>query len=71
MNRTDTPSLPNPWIALHRSSLTHHLEQCVPRGAGQALDRVVDAAHALLAGRFLTTVCALCALLIVPLAWFG
>jgi hypothetical protein len=71
MNRTDSPLLPNPWIALHRSSLIDHIEQCVPRGAGQAWDRVVDAAHALLAGRFLTTVCAVGALLIVPLAWFG
>lgn len=74
MNRTDSLApipIANPWIALHHSSLVHHLEQCVPRGAGQAMDRVVEALHSLLSSRFLTTVGALCALLIVPIAWFG
>ena len=74
MNRTDSLAqirMANPWIALHRSSLVHHLEQCVPRGAGHALDRCMEAMHAMLSSRFLTTVCAVSALLILPLAWFG
>lgn len=74
MNPTDTLvpiQVANPWIALHRSSLVHHLEQCVPRGAGHALDRCVDAIHSMLSSRFLTTVCGLAALLIVPVVWFG
>lgn len=72
MNRIDSLTAhANPWIALHRTSLGHHLEQCVPRGAGQALERCIDAAHSLLASRFLTTVGSVCLLLLVPLAWFG
>jgi hypothetical protein len=72
MNRSQTlMSRPNPWIALHRTSLGHHLEQCVPRGMGPAFDRCVDAIHSMLSSRFLTTVCGVSALLLVPIAWFG
>ncbi len=80
MNRIDSlvPSLAppivpavNPWIALHRSSLVHHIEQCVPRGATQVLSRCVDAIHSMLSRRFLTSVCGMGALLIAPLVWFG
>ena len=74
MNRTQYLArgrMPNPWIALHRSSLVHHLEQCVPRGAGHALDRCMEAMHTMLSSRFLTTVCAVSALLVLPLAWLG
>jgi hypothetical protein len=74
MNRTDSLvpiAIVNPWIALHRSSLVHHLDQCVPRGAGHALDRGVEALHSMLSRHFLTTVCSAAALLIVPLVWFG
>lgn len=61
----------NRWIALHRASLMVHLEQCVPRGAGQAIDRCIDVLRALLSRRFLTTVCGVSMLLVIPLSFFG
>jgi hypothetical protein len=69
VNRPDPLPGANRWIALHRASLMHHLEQCVPRGAGQALDRVVDIMRSLLTRRFLTTVCGVSLLLAMPLVW--
>jgi hypothetical protein len=66
---TEPVPVANRWIALHRASLIDHIEQCVPRGAGQLFDRFKDTIRALLTRRFLTTVCSVSMLLVVPLLW--
>jgi hypothetical protein len=61
---TATPN--NPWLAQHHAQLQRHVEQCWTRRAARTAAQCLDLVHAALGGRFLTTVCAVAAVMLLP-----
>jgi hypothetical protein len=72
MNTPHSAGLPagNAWIAQHQAQLQHHVEQCWTRPATLTAAQCLDAVHAALGGRFMTTVCAVAAVMLLLPALF-
>lgn len=57
----------NTWVAQHHAQLLQHVEQCAVRRGALPAAQVLSALHAAVSRRFLTTVCTVAAVMLVPL----
>ena len=70
MNHVTTNATPNEWIVQHQMMLSHHFEQCLGgHRRTHLLAQAREAVHAALSRRFITTVVAVAAIMLLPTLW--
>jgi hypothetical protein len=57
------------WIAQQRRQLGHHVQQCSVRSLARNAALCLDALHRATSGRFLTMICGVAVLMLVPAVW--